>query len=114
MRAEDVKAAAFYANLFSNSYEALASRAELEKLRLYKMRPKIHALCHIVGFMEQTRINPLSVCTIVDETFMGTLKAVGRQCHGANTLLRVLQRRSVFLRLRWRLRKEKGMWMMCS
>lgn len=108
----EAETAAFYGTLHVNAYLELAAISEAKQEHNYKVRPKVHYLCHIIDRLEVDRVNPLSVATLIDEDFMGKLKQIGRMCHGSRMLDRVISRRSIFLRLRWRRRKRTGLWLM--
>ena len=108
----EAEAANFYGTLHVHAYLELAAASEAKREHLYKVRPKLHYMMHIIDRLEVDRVNPLSVATICDEDFMGKLKQIGRRCHATSMLERVILRRSIFLRLRWRRRRRTGLWLM--
>ena len=107
---EDCERAVFYGNLFLAVMQLLAAGSERNHEYIYPIRPTAHYSAHIVIDMQATRINPLAYATMPDEDFLGKLAHVGRQCHGSTMLLRIIQRRKLYLGIRWRRRRRSMRW----
>eukprot|EP00969_Alexandrium_andersonii_P370565 15477553-Alexandrium_andersonii.AAC.1 len=74
------------------------------------MRPKTHYLEHHADAVALTRLNPLHAQTWREEGLMGVNKRAGPKTHGANCVLRLLQRYVIGLQMRWRDRAKSGQW----
>ena len=81
--------------LFLTCYQSLAAEADREKMKLWKHRPKLHYFWHIMFDNVRWGLNPVTFDCASDESYLGKLKAICRNCHGASLSRSVL--------LRWRL-----------
>ena len=57
-------------NLFMTTYMSLAQRAVVERKKLWRVRPKIHLLHHMVLEDRPSRLNPHYMSTWMDEDFI--------------------------------------------
>ena len=58
----------------------------------FKMRPKHHYLLHCSWEVVSTQLNPKSFQCFGDESWLGKLKKISKQCHGRTMQFRALQR----------------------
>lgn len=72
--------------------EWLAGYAWNTGLLMFKMRPKHHAMFHLMLDTKAFRINPRVFSCFGEEAFLGRIKYIARQCHGKTMCVRVLQR----------------------
>ena len=60
---------------------------------MFKVRPKLHYLCHTGSDLKRWRLNQLKLfSTFTEESFLGKVKAIASQCHGKTLSMRVFQR----------------------
>jgi hypothetical protein len=71
---------------------------------LFKMRPKVHYLAHLVDFMVRTAENPGTCDTWDWENFRGRIKKVCRNTHRSTASHRTVQRYLLLMAIRWRRR----------
>ena len=57
----------------------------------FKMRPKSHCLWHIAEEVRSSSLNPRVYSCWDDESFLGKLKYLARQCHGGTVEQRCLE-----------------------
>jgi hypothetical protein len=60
--------------------------------QLWGIRPKHHALWHVVTDVEKCSLNPKFFQCDMDESFLGQLKRIGVRTHGGTVTTRLLQR----------------------
>lgn len=75
---------------FVVGYLRLAGDAVRSSSTLFKVRPKLHLLWHLADRLRA--MNPKVTSCMSDESFMGVVGRVAKQCHRASMNLRVLQR----------------------
>ena len=79
-------------NLYNICHQKLASEALEKEECLWKVRPKVHDLCHLVLRTEQDSSNPKYTQCINDEGMLGKFKKIARRCHRLTVSGRFLQR----------------------
>ena len=62
-------------------YSALATKACEEKIKLWKMMPKLHIFVHLCEWQAVEVANPRSYWTYADEDLVGLLVEVAQSCH---------------------------------
>ncbi|CAE7249546.1 unnamed protein product, partial [Symbiodinium sp. CCMP2456] len=87
--------------LFMRSYVLLAKQSISEKTRLYRMRPKLHILHHILMFAPPSRLNNHMYATWMDEDFLRKAMKVHRNTDPRKASLRVIQRYLLGLPKTW-------------
>ena len=78
--------------LHLRSTQCLASLCWQQRIFAFKMRPKHHYLWHVGVMVGETRLNPSLFHVWEDEKFLGHVKLIARQCHGATMQKRALER----------------------
>lgn len=78
--------------LHLRSTEFLASLCWQKGIFAFKIRPKHHYLWHVGVMVETSRLNPSLFHVWEDEKFLGQVKEVAKQCHGAVMQKRALER----------------------
>ena len=91
LSADDAAAAQRSGKLFLRSYSFLASEALAEGRALFKLRPKIHYLSHVIYDCLPT-LNPRFAQNFLDEDFVGKVVKAAALCHPRTVPLRCLQR----------------------
>ena len=91
------------------SYQPLAEIAHGQGLRLWKIRPRHHWLCQMLGFTMRSRANPLRYACFVDEDFMGKVKGIGTACHEGTASSAAITRWLLVQAVRWERRKRRGL-----
>ena len=66
---------------------------------LFNMRPKCHYLWHTAVQTKLWRINPFLYHCFEEESWLGRVKCVAKQCHGKTMQSRVVQRYLICLAL---------------
>ena len=94
---------------FLDAYQALAADAQSRHEPNYKIRPKLHDMCHIIDIAIETRMNPRTQSCFAQEDLMGKLGLIGKHTHGSTFPLRFLQRHLLHLSWRWQRRRQVGM-----
>jgi hypothetical protein len=78
----------------------------------WKIRPKMHALDHLVRSLTvHTRLNPKHMSCLMEENFLGKMKRIGKATRGGSALqmsVRTLQRYVLCMSLRWHRRKTES------
>lgn len=77
--------------------EYLASYCWQSRILAFKLRPKHHYLWHVSLMVRETRLNPSLFHVWEDEKFLGHIKTIAEQCHGATMQQRALERYIVAL-----------------
>ena len=80
------------------AYNWLSTWAERNFLKLYPMKPKIHALQHIAM---DFGLNPRRTTCMLDEDMVGRAKRIYNGCHSDSAPYRSLQRYLIIVGLRW-------------
>ena len=82
--------------------QELALKAHRLNQPYWAIRPKAHYIWHQAIDVKRNQHNPkyFTACW-EDESFLGKLKHIGQQCHGATTGLRMLQRHFLSMAIRW-------------
>jgi hypothetical protein len=92
---------------YLQTYQWLACRAHRDQLKLYRTRPKMHGFWHILEGCVQHRLNPVAVQCNDDESYMGTMKKIGKMCAGGAACMKaVLQRYRIALSIRLESRRR--------
>lgn len=86
------KALACYIRVHLRSTQVLASACWDCGLMCFKLRPKHHSLLHLSHDLVQNQINPAIYSVWSDESFLGKIKNIARNCHGLSMHKRVLER----------------------
>ena len=81
------------------SYQFLATQHGIPRVRLFNMKPKCHYLWHTAIQTREWRINPTVFHCFDEESWLGRVKAIARQCHGKTMQSRVMQRYLICLAL---------------
>ena len=68
---------------------------------MWRIRPKLHYFCHLLDRMSASSLNPRTVHTFMDETFVGIIARVAKHCSSQSTSLRALQRWTLLVSVRW-------------
>lgn len=103
---------AFAGRAYITSFAFLAWESYTSGVKLWKIRPKLHYFDHQIDRVLKERLNPKHLACWIDETFMGRVKRVGQACHGATACLRILDRHLLFLKMRWKQRRELCRWIL--
>ena len=90
---------------FLQSWAFLAADADSKKLALYKIRPKHHALDHILMDVRRYRLNIRCLHVFGEEDFLGKLSRIGKRCHRRTASARILERYLLYLMVRWKRRR---------
>lgn len=78
---------------FVSCFAWLALSCQNNGVRLFKRRPKLHYLMHTAEDLESLRLNQLKLfATFTEESFLGRVKSIAVQCHGASLTQRLFQR----------------------
>lgn len=84
---------------------------ERDQKHIWKLRPKLHALEHLMhDALHVTRLNPKLICCLGEEDFLGLMKKLVVPLRGLcplRMMRRILQRYVLHVGMRWRLRKLK-------
>lgn len=67
--------------------------------QLFKLRPKCHFLWHTAVQTRAWELNPSAFHCFAEESWLGRVKCIARQCHGKTMQSRVIQRYLVCLAL---------------
>ncbi|CAL1139860.1 unnamed protein product [Cladocopium goreaui] len=94
----DLQAANF---IFHISLNWMASYSIQRRELLWKIRPKLHQLDHVVMDQAQ-RCNPLWVACYADEDYVGKIKKMAALAVPTGLEMQVLQRYCAFVCTRWR------------
>lgn len=86
--------------LYHSALNALASEAMSQSRLLWKLRPKLHRLEHIV-YDQCRKVNPLWVACYGDEDMVGKVKSMCTKASARHLELQVLNRYCAFICLRW-------------
>lgn len=81
------------------AFQLLAVRHDVEGARLFRMRPKTHYLYHTAAQTKTWKINPFCFDCFAEESWLGHIKCVAKQCHGATMTRRVFSRYLICLAL---------------
>lgn len=84
-----------------NSYVALAKGAVERRELIWPLRPKLHALCHVISGVQADCRNPKYFACFLDEDFLGKVVRVAAKCHRTTVCRAVLQRYLVRMARRW-------------
>ena len=109
----DVLRARRAGRLYLQCYQWLAVQTEEQGQCLWASKPKMHYFDHAVRSLH-IGVNPKFVQCDADETFMNTCKRIGSRCHGKSVTLRLLQRYSLGVCLRFAERRQRGRWSLQS
>ncbi|CAE7241970.1 unnamed protein product [Symbiodinium sp. CCMP2592] len=71
---------------FLLSYQKLALNALQQQRLLFKLRPKLHYLQHLILDTQQTELNAMAMSNFGDEDHMKVLKSVSHACHPGKVL----------------------------
>lgn len=85
-----------------NSYVALAAEALQNNELIWALRPKLHAMSHVILGVEADSRNPKYFSCFLDEDFLGKVVKVAAKCHRVTVCGAVLQRYLVRMLRRWR------------
>lgn len=83
---------AYLIRMHLQATEFLAGWCWRRDLLCYKLRPKHHYMLHISLDTASFRMNPKMWHNFHEESFLGAIKYVAKQCHGRTMSTRVLQR----------------------
>ena len=97
--------------LFMRCYGALRERAENENLLLWRVRPKHHAMDHIIDDV-RLGLNPARSSCFKDEDFLGKFKHTSARCHGRTVQHRGLERYLPWLHIRAAAREKLDRWVL--
>eukprot|EP00959_Pyramimonas_sp_CCMP1952_P255702 5341145-Pyramimonas_sp.AAC.1 len=81
-----------WGNLYNICHQKLACDALAKDVCLWKVRTKIHDLCHTVDRIQADSSNPKYTQCIHDESMLGKFKKIARKCHRLTLSARFLQR----------------------
>ena len=81
------------------SYQYLANQYQALNLWQFRMKPKLHYMWHQAHQVKEWRLNPWVFHCFSEESFLGKIKAIAVQCHGATMCKRVLERYLICLAL---------------
>ena len=87
--------------LFMRSYIRLARQSIADRTRLYRMRPELHILHHMLMFSPRSRLNNHAYATWMDEDFLRKAMKVHANTDPRGASLRVLQRYLLGLPRTW-------------
>ena len=92
-----------------SSYGWLAREATNKKQLLWPIRPKVHALCHIIMYVQATRRNPKYTGCMIDEDFLGRVIRVAGKSSRRSASTNVLWRYIIRVACQWKgfLRKPR-------
>ena len=79
-------------NIFMTTYVSLAQRALVERKKLWRVRPKIHLLHHMVLEDRPSRLNPHYMSTWMDEDFIKRCMRVKKKTHKRQSTASTLSR----------------------
>ena len=79
-------------NIFMTTYVSLAQRALVERKKLWRVRPKIHLLHHMVLEDRPSRLNPNYMSTWMDEDFIKRCMRVKKKTHKRQSTASTLSR----------------------
>ena len=65
--------------VFLDSYQWLSEYSIAHNRNVWRMKPKIHALCHLLIDVNRTGMNPFVFDCSADENFLGKMKPIARQ-----------------------------------
>lgn len=82
--------------------QTLAAYSWTAGFQIFKLRPKHHYLWHLKEIVSCQSLNSKCFTCTDDESYLGKLKSVARQCHGCSMQYRVLQRSILALSLFYR------------
>ena len=82
------------------AYNALAREAIAHNIKLWRIRPKHHAMTHIA--YDHGGTNPRRVSCYQDEDMVGRMKRIYVMCHGKTAPYTSLLRYTILCGLRWR------------
>ena len=71
---------------FLLNYQILADRALQQQRLLWKMRPQLHYLSHLISETLATNLNPVHMSNFLDEDNMKCLRGVAHPCHPGKVL----------------------------
>ena len=93
-------------------YSALNASALNSGQNLFFIRPKLHALQHIVDMMKKTGINPARASCFKDEDWLGKFKRTSSKCHGSTVHFRGMARYLPYLHMRSQKRETTKQWLL--
>ena len=85
---------------------ALAEKAIAAGRPMYRLRPKLHMIDHIIEDLSRTRENPRYLWNFADEDLMGRIVRLARRQHRSVCVDRTLKLYIMMLRRRWRQWRE--------
>ena len=103
MQDDEIASAMSAGELFLDCFSELAALALQANEALWKIRPKLHYMCHSVADLASGWNCRFDHC-FMDEDFVGKMASLGRQCHRRTASLRILQRYVTFQSQRWHAR----------
>ena len=97
--------------LFMRSYGALHELALAQNQKLWRIRPKHHAMDHLI---EDVRLglNPGRMSCFKDEDFLGKFKYTSAKCHGRSVQHRGLERYLPWIYIRAHGREKLERWLL--
>ena len=104
--------AALCGRLFLEKYVMLHTAAKERDWMLFKLRPKLHALDHLIDSIGITGFNPMRHSCFQDEDFLGKFKRTSVRCHGMSVQKRNLERYLPLLHLRAQTREKLQRWVL--
>ena len=108
---DEIRRLDYASNLYLLSWQWLANNGIAKTIKLERIRPKHHYFCHLIQRTIDDCLNPCKFMqNAAEESYMGVVKRIGLQCHGASVYRRLLQRLILFLMIRWKRRRESGQW----
>lgn len=81
------------------SYQFLNGNHGIEKVHLFRMRPKSHYLWHTAKQTRVWKINPFVFHCFQEESWLGHCKRIALQCHGKTMHHRIYERYLICLAL---------------
>ena len=87
-------------------YEWLARRAVLDGRCLFRVKPKLHYMLHLLDWTQTTGLNPERMSNFLDEDYMQKVQSVISSCHGATWFTTWAKRYLVKVGMRWK--KARG------
>jgi hypothetical protein len=90
--------------LFLDSWQWLAGEAQRLRVASFKMRPKLHYICHTIDDAVAGGENPRHQMCFLDEDLMGKVTKLEKSCHRLTVGLRFLQRVMLLFKYRWQRR----------
>ena len=85
--------------LHLRSFQFLAMHHGIPRARLFNMKPKCHYMWHTAIQTKEWRLNPTIFHCFEEESWLGRIKAIAKQCHGKTMQSRVMQRYLICLAL---------------